>query len=335
MLVEKAYHVPLARRHVERYLASRLALKPSLAEDISLALTEALTNVLKHAERAKLTYVLVDDKPDSSTFKVVVDDWGPGIADLELAQQEGVSTAGTLGLGFSLMRKHAHDMELENTEKGLRVRLSWNLGRIDPAARNLEHASLVRPMPGESVGGDLVHNATLPDGSFLSAVFDVLGHGPAAHRSAMSIGRVCQRFHPVEPEKAPCLLLQRVASELNRQRLRSAVAAVGLFDPSARRLHLCGVGNITVALALDGRVVLPAFYGGVLGPGARRLKRHLYAVKDSLTWAMASDGLSSGWTSLLKKSSGSSARALVRSAVNSYYAGRDDVGLMVVKWKSS
>ena len=50
----------------------------------------------------------------------------------------------------------------------------------------LEHASRVRPYPGQAVGGDTVIVRELERGLF-AAVVDVLGHGPEAHELALRI----------------------------------------------------------------------------------------------------------------------------------------------------
>ena len=81
---------------------------------------EAEMNVGMYARRGTLTFILTDDAVD-----LEIRDDGPGIPDLELAFQEGYSTASDemreLGFGFGMglpnMRKNSDDLRVE-TEVG-------------------------------------------------------------------------------------------------------------------------------------------------------------------------------------------------------------------------
>jgi anti-sigma regulatory factor (Ser/Thr protein kinase) len=81
---------------------------------------EAEMNVVMYARRGTLTFILADDAVD-----LEIRDEGPGIPDLELAFQEGYSTASDemreLGFGFGMglpnMRKNSDDLRIE-TEVG-------------------------------------------------------------------------------------------------------------------------------------------------------------------------------------------------------------------------
>jgi serine/threonine-protein kinase RsbT len=81
---------------------------------------EAEMNVTMYAERGTLTFILTEDE-----VRLEVRDRGPGIADLELAFQEGYSTATDemreLGFGFGMglpnMKKNSDDLSVE-TEVG-------------------------------------------------------------------------------------------------------------------------------------------------------------------------------------------------------------------------
>ena len=92
---------------------------PSLRRIVVVAF-EAEMNVVMYARRGTLTFILTDDAVD-----LEIRDDGPGIPDLELAFQEGYSTASDemreLGFGFGMglpnMRKNSDDLRVE-TEVG-------------------------------------------------------------------------------------------------------------------------------------------------------------------------------------------------------------------------
>ncbi len=81
---------------------------------------EAEMNVVMYARRGTLTFILTDHEVD-----LVIRDEGPGIPDLELAFQEGYSTASDemreLGFGFGMglpnMRRNSDSLRIE-TEVG-------------------------------------------------------------------------------------------------------------------------------------------------------------------------------------------------------------------------
>ena len=81
---------------------------------------EAEMNVVMYARRGTLTFVLTDNE-----VNLEIQDEGPGIPDLELAFQEGYTTASDemreLGFGFGMglpnMKKNSDELKIE-TEVG-------------------------------------------------------------------------------------------------------------------------------------------------------------------------------------------------------------------------
>jgi serine/threonine-protein kinase RsbT len=66
---------------------------------IAAAVSEIARNILMYAKRGEIRFQVVNDGDRCGLVAVAVDR-GPGIADVELALQEGHSTAGGLGLGL-------------------------------------------------------------------------------------------------------------------------------------------------------------------------------------------------------------------------------------------
>lgn len=92
---------------------------PSLRRVVVVAF-EAEMNVVMYARQGTLTFILTEDE-----VSLEIRDEGPGIPDLELAFQEGYTTASDemreLGFGFGMglpnMRKNADELRIE-TEVG-------------------------------------------------------------------------------------------------------------------------------------------------------------------------------------------------------------------------
>jgi len=96
---------------------NQLGLKPAVVKKTAVAMYEAEINAIIHAGGGTLTATI-----DQESIVVVVRDQGPGIADLELAMQEGYSTASEkirkmgfgAGMGLPNMKRHADLLEIES-----------------------------------------------------------------------------------------------------------------------------------------------------------------------------------------------------------------------------
>jgi serine/threonine-protein kinase RsbW len=105
-------------RHVLGAFAEALRLPPDLVEDIRLAVTEACTNVVRHAYDGDDGPIDVLMRPSHRRLEVVISDRGRGMApspDLEGP-----------GLGLPLIAALADNVELQQApSRGSRLRMSF------------------------------------------------------------------------------------------------------------------------------------------------------------------------------------------------------------------
>ncbi|MGE5360157.1 MAG: ATP-binding protein [Bacteroidales bacterium] len=110
-----------------------LGLDAALVRRLSIANFEAEMNVVMYARDAEMQLVITP-----SVIRVVVADHGPGIADIELAMQEGYSTATAemrargfgAGMGLPNIRRSTDRFEIESTPGiGTTLRYEVRLGR--------------------------------------------------------------------------------------------------------------------------------------------------------------------------------------------------------------
>jgi serine/threonine-protein kinase RsbW len=106
-------------RHVLGAFAEALRLPDAVIEDMRLAVTEACTNVVRHAyangERGSVEILI---RPVGDVLQVVVSDQGRGLGPSD-------DTAGP-GLGLPLIAALAHSLEIEQAPRsGSRVRMSF------------------------------------------------------------------------------------------------------------------------------------------------------------------------------------------------------------------
>jgi anti-sigma regulatory factor (Ser/Thr protein kinase) len=121
-LAARAENVVLIRRVVGA-LAETVSMPPMRIEDIKLAVTEACTNVVRHAYAGRPGTLDVAAAVDGDGLEVIVTDEGDGIRPH--AQAEGGA-----GLGLPLMAAVAHEFEIDQTRaQGTRVRMSFPVGK--------------------------------------------------------------------------------------------------------------------------------------------------------------------------------------------------------------
>lgn len=100
-------------RQVVRQWAGEL--KFSLVEQTKLvtATSELARNALEHGGGGSMTATVVEDGARKG-IKLIFDDQGPGIADIELALRDGYTTGGGMGLGLSGSKRLVSDFQIRS-----------------------------------------------------------------------------------------------------------------------------------------------------------------------------------------------------------------------------
>ncbi|WP_047980867.1 ATP-binding protein [Ornithinibacillus contaminans] len=107
--------VPKARNTAKEVFTD-LGLSSSKVMSYNLIISEAVTNILKHAEHGEMTIYRA-----ANAFHVIISDKGPGFPLKILPKttlMAGFSTKESLGQGFTLMMKMAKQVVLETSETG-------------------------------------------------------------------------------------------------------------------------------------------------------------------------------------------------------------------------
>ena len=91
-----------ARQEAKRFAAT-IPFERDDLQRIELAASELASNMVKHARGGKLQLDRVE-REGLQGLRMVAEDQGPGIPDLEKALGAGYSTAGSLGDGLSALR---------------------------------------------------------------------------------------------------------------------------------------------------------------------------------------------------------------------------------------
>lgn len=192
----------------------------------------------------------------------------------------------------------------------------------------VEHAASIRPMPGNSVGGDAA--VILEIGEVLWAVvIDVLGHGPDAYELALRVVDQVQRVHPV----GPGALLE----ELHREFLgsRGFGAAVVSVDKRDGRVCHAGVGNV-VARTLCGGERRFVSSDGVVGLRFRTPKEETVQLPHDGLVVMYTDGVSNRFgLAEYPMICSHEASEVVDTIVALFGKDHDDAGCIALRYKAT
>lgn len=108
-----------------------LGISPDIIRRVAIAMYEGEINMVIHAGGGDVTVTVYPEKID-----IVLDDRGPGIADVDLAMREGFSTAPEnirnlgfgAGMGLPNMKKNTDSMSVESTlGVGTKISMTVNL----------------------------------------------------------------------------------------------------------------------------------------------------------------------------------------------------------------
>ena len=109
-----------AKQEVKRFAAT-LPFSPEDQVRIEVSASELASNLVKHAHGGKLIADRLT-RDGREGLRLVAEDRGPGIPDLELAMRAGYSTTGSLGVGLSGVQEHMDKFEI-TSKPGLGTRV--------------------------------------------------------------------------------------------------------------------------------------------------------------------------------------------------------------------
>lgn len=322
--IEEASQVARARRGAVE-LARAQGLDEVAAGNVAIAVTEAATNILKHAQSGQVLLRPLGGGPDAGV-EVIALDRGPGIADLGASLRDGHSTAATPGTGLGAMQRLANGFDAYTAPgKGSVFRLAFQ--RAAPAA-SLEFGVVSLPVRGETECGDGWGVRASADGTdFLLMVADGLGHGPEAAGAARAAEEALQKSRHANPDA----VLEDVHAALKAT--RGAAVGIVRFGKGGDKVVFSGVGNTACGVYQpDGESKQFASRPGIAGHNLRKTDQFSQPWSDSATLILYSDGLATHWN--FKAYPGLLARhpALIAAVLYRDLArGRDDVTVLVAR----
>jgi anti-sigma regulatory factor (Ser/Thr protein kinase) len=317
--VEDASAVAACRQAV-RTMAERLRFPAARIGQLALAVTEAASNLHKHAEQGSLLLCVNRDGPQPGIDLVTIDA-GPGVRDVTAALRDGHSTAGTLGIGLGAIQRLADFADLYS-RPGHGTSLVARFC-VSPPVSQPRWAGLIRPITGETECGD-AYGAVEVDGAVTAVLCDGLGHGPlAAAAAAAGVAAVLD-----DPAGEPAALLERVHRRMSGTR----GGAVGVVQAGGQLARFAGLGNVAASVVSDGQRKSMVSIPGIAGVQARTIRQFEYDVPPGSAVVVHSDGISSRWEAAALPALEARDPLLI-AAVLLAEAGvhRDDAGVLVLK----
>ena len=110
-------------RQKVRELASDMGFGTVDQTRIATSVSELARNIYQFADKGTVTIFSLE--AERKGIRIVCEDDGPGIADIELAMTDGYSTAKSLGLGLPGARRLMDEFQIESEHgKGTRVTIT-------------------------------------------------------------------------------------------------------------------------------------------------------------------------------------------------------------------
>lgn len=276
--------------HVRRAaaaLAVRLGFSEHRAGEVAIAATELATNLQRHASKG-VVLLRPQREAGEGALELFAIDSGPGMADMSVLSEDGISTRGTLGIGLGAVMRFATWFDAHSVP-GRGTVIATTFLPSGAQAERPRVAGLTRPMNGEPVCGD-AWAVRYEDGCAVLMLADGLGHGELA---AIAAREAVRAFGSLAGESDLTRTMQHVEQALHGT--RGAAVAFLKVDRAAASLNFVGVGNISTWVYEGDRRHMLVSNPGIVGSNPKRVREVVMPLPEDLVVVMHSDGLTSKW----------------------------------------
>lgn len=325
LAVQDTSQVAEARRAAVA-VARSLGFDDTQAGTVALAVTEAATNLIKHAGGGEILAARLEQGGVPGMDFYVIDR-GPGIANVAASLRDGQSSAGSPGLGLGSLKRMTSGFDAY-TQRGKGTVLHfevWRKAPAQPRRHGVEARGLCVAKRGESVSGDtwLVCEA---QGRAVLLVADGLGHGPDAAAAAAA----ARKFVWDHPDREPAELIDGLHRALRST--RGAAAAVAALKAASGVGAFCGVGNIACVVRANGVSRGLVSHNGTLGHAMRKIQEFSFPFPAGALLIACSDGIATRWDVADYPGLENRSPAIVAGVVyRDHERGRDDATVAVVR----
>jgi len=324
-------YIGTARRTV-RDCAAAIGLTGAALDKLDILSTELATNICKYAGQGGEILVTDSSVGDAKAVTLVSVDRGPGIADVDKALIDGVSTRHTLGAGLGSIKRLSEAFEISSALGKGTILISTvsqagkNSGKSS-SQRLFEPAWISVPHPAEKRCGDGISVCT-SDQRTSVLVVDGLGHGDGA----ADVSRQARSAFEQGPFDDAGKIVERIHRELSGT--RGAALAIAQIEHHANQLCFVGVGNISSRVYSYYSSTGCVSTQGIVGEQIRSVMENTYEWEPGSMLLMHSDGIKSS-ASLEFGKAGKSALMLAAEIYRDCYRANDDATVVVLIDKRS
>ena len=256
---------------------------------VSLLVTEAATNLAKHARGGEILLRPLE-RGGGTGIEVLAVDRGPGMSNPSRSFRDGFSTTGSPGTGLGALQRSSSAFDLYSQPgKGTVVMCrAWASRPIDIPPGRLETGGVSITMTDGEPCGDTW--AAVQAGSRARLlVCDGLGHGMLAAEASREAGRLF-----LENQGSG---LTGIVDALHRglRSTRGAALAVLEADDTGGVVRYCGIGNIGARIAAGDTEKHLVSLNGIAGGKAPRVQEFSHPWPDGALLVVHSDGLGTHW----------------------------------------
>ncbi len=284
-------------------IAHRIGLSDQKRENMLLVASELVSNQVKHAGGRGLIQIWQQPGP---VLDILALDYGPGIADLSRAEEDGYSSANTLGKGLGSIRRLSDESYIYTQQDASGKSKKWSgtvfLARFRPGGKNIDYdkgASAARNCPvaleiglfsrslsDDRYNGDRIYFQKTGD-TLRWLHLDGLGHGEHAQAATANLASHLSHCD------TPASVLAAVDRQLKGT--RGAVAIIGELGLTGKALNILGVGDMHAHVMDNEEMQSVAFAPGVLGKEHHQPTSFRLGFGQRCLVITASDGIRRNW----------------------------------------
>lgn len=282
--------------------ARRMGFSEIQRQDMVLVAAEMISNQIKYAGGRGMLQIWQQPGP---TLDIVALDFGPGIANLGQAQQDGYSSNKTLGKGLGTIKSLSNEAGIYTVPQGPadRGQAAWH-GSVfwsrfcvsgksavtnDIGTRSaacIKTGLYTRALSDDRYNGDRIYLEQ--SHSCLRCLhLDGLGHGLLAQQATDGLGSLL--FLDEDIAQVLKLIDRQVKTT------RGAVAMLSEIDLQSMQIQVMGVGDMSAYTYIDDQLQTMTFAPGILGKEHKTPRSQPVVLKRPSTLITASDGMRRSW----------------------------------------
>lgn len=313
----------LAVRSATRKKATQWGFKAAEVAEVETVVAELASNLVKHTRNGGDIILRRIQSGATQGLEIISRDDGPGIADLNRALNGGFSTAGSLGIGLSGVKRLMDEFSIETGPEAATVITTrkWLDRRTDAI---LKYSVLATPFPGESVSGDGYFIKRFPEYE-LFAVIDGLGHGMMAHTAKEKCIEI------LEQHSGDGLSAMVQACHQGLRHTCGVAMALGCIMRDVLTMEHVSIGNVDTRVYNTPQTIRPFCFNGTLGMNIESgCAPQTYPITRGGIIVMCSDGNKSQFD-VPARMFVDSPQYIAENIFSNHVRGTDDATVLVAK----